>query len=958
MIRQDIANPPAPAQTQTPISQQAAAPAPIQQTAPPAPVTPQQANVPAPRVQREGGTTTITAQNPSPEWIAKRESEGFHIAPPQPDGTVIARHVAGAIPPGRTPIRPGPGSQTGSIDFGDIWMALRRMLGRDPSVAEIEQAMQRQVQPGEQTGRVAPFIKPGREGMDHYQLPDGTVVPTDATATKGQQVIDFQLKGGEMVKARLVRRADLDKYGEPVNPNAKPPQTVDEYLAERKAMTDDELVDEWKANQKKWGPSPEIPPQDTGPVVNEDYSPLMAYKMPEDPRPIRDTELGQVIKYTEFTGNPELDTKITRMKQIANSFRMTEDLWEELRQLGTEVTRHPNIPPGFRQKYYSSQGNPPPAHYGPPTKWTIPETPELKAYNERFEQLKAADIPFDVGPEQGGLPFGPMRIRERSQLERIADAGTKGAHEFGPVQGEFDLTPPTPKPKRGGGQEGALNVGDMAQAVKGAAKKAYDWTFKGDIDPVTGEEGPSFAGQAWALPSQATTVGDFTSAIGRQGLASIHTGDFWKALYATMRPGGGWTEEGWRQAMNVIRSDDLHLRTRDADGTEHVSFAEDIAGKGFLIENSADIGASERSAGGNWIETGGSIPYFSKGYRETIGKYYTRPSNRLYALFLNHLRTNRLKTLLENGKRMSLQALDTGEARPGFFKQKFTPEQAIELNPYQNIPLAKEMAKYVNAATGRGGLGRLESSAAILGKILFSPRLLASRIKMMNPMTYVMANPQVRKQYLGSALATVGAWIGMAQLAEKSGLDVEVSWNPKSADFGKIRIGNTRIDLGGGFQQLFVGLSRIVSGKEAPSTGGEEFELGQGYRADTRLTIIQRVLANKLNPPAKGVYDFFNASERVPLHVMDRTAQLFVPLILQDAYELSKEDHGLYTLPLLALMNFGAGTQIYEAGESVSKFIPPENDILFKGGSFFGEEESATGIRPPRRTRPQRPRPR
>jgi len=257
----------------------------------------------------------------------------------------------------------------------------------------------------------------------------------------------------------------------------------------------------------------------------------------------------------------------------------------------------------------------------------------------------------------------------------------------------------------------------------------------------------------------------------------------------------------------------------------------------------------------------------------------------------------------------------------------------------------------VNAATGRGGLGKLESSAEALGKVLFSPRLLASRIKMMNPLTYMMASPQVRKQYLGSALAVVGAWIGMAELADKSGLPgIEVSWNPKSADFGKIRIGNTRIDLGGGFQQLVVGLSRIVSGKEAPSTGGKEFELGQGYRADTRLTIIQRVLANKLNPSSKGVYDFFNASERVPLHVMDRTAQMFVPLINQDIVELMREDNGLYTLPLLALMNFGAGTQIYEGGESTWKFVPPENDILFKGGSF-NEDESPIRPRRPRPTR-------
>jgi hypothetical protein len=43
--------------------------------------------------------------------------------------------------------------------------------------------------------------------FDIYRLPDGTLVCTDATATKGVAVTDFTLKGGRIVPMTLVQAA-------------------------------------------------------------------------------------------------------------------------------------------------------------------------------------------------------------------------------------------------------------------------------------------------------------------------------------------------------------------------------------------------------------------------------------------------------------------------------------------------------------------------------------------------------------------------------------------------------------------------------------------------------------------------------------------------------------------------------------------------------------------------------
>ena len=382
-----------------------------------------------------------------------------------------------------------------------------------------------------------------------------------------------------------------------------------------------------------------------------------------------------------------------------------------------------------------------------------------------------------------------------------------------------------------------------------------------------------------------------------------------------------------------------------------------------LIEGN-NITKSEYDVGSNWIENGGNVPYFSKLYRETAGKYIAKPSNRAASTFLNHLRANTYEKLLNNAQDMSARA-SAGEKVPlpgmmgGFkmpdmlggseigFKKNYTQEVAGELNPYQNDVLAKELADFVNTATGRAPLKthllpytpevNLEKAAGILRYGLFSPRNMFSQIRMMNPSTYVMASPLVRKQYMKAALSTYAAWYGVAQLAKgagaMTGTDIEVNDDLDSADFGKVRIGDVRLDPGGGNQQFMVAAHRLWSGGWTSSATGDWHRFGEGFRAETQGDAMERFFVNKLNPVTKFAYDLAHASDYQPFQVYDRTLQMFVPLVFQDTLELAKENPSL--IPWLTpLVMGGMGTQIYDKGEATSKFINPENDWTSTGGGI------------------------
>jgi hypothetical protein len=267
----------------------------------------------------------------------------------------------------------------------------------------------------------------------------------------------------------------------------------------------------------------------------------------------------------------------------------------------------------------------------------------------------------------------------------------------------------------------------------------------------------------------------------------------------------------------------------------------------------------------------------------------------------------------------------------------------MNMNPYHNLTLAKEIAEFVNTATGHGPLKthilphkswelNLEKHADFFSKVLFSPGLLASRARMMNPSTYIMASPYVRKQYAKAALSTAAAWFVSTQLLKNAaGPDAEVNNDITSADFGKVRIGDARLDLGGGFLQFATAYGRAYTGGSTSSSSGEFHRFGSGYQAQTQEDMMERFFVNKLNPVTKFAYDVLSATEYNPFHVGDRTAQLFIPLFIQDLNEIYKENPSLLPMfgPAAAL---GGGTQIYSKGESVAKFVDPEKDWLVTGG--------------------------
>ena len=262
-----------------------------------------------------------------------------------------------------------------------------------------------------------------------------------------------------------------------------------------------------------------------------------------------------------------------------------------------------------------------------------------------------------------------------------------------------------------------------------------------------------------------------------------------------------------------------------------------------------------------------------------------RASSRAYTGFLNKLRADVFDHLVTNAKSAGLDLID---------------------NPH----ITRDIATFVNTSSGRGGLGPLENSAVALNSFFFSPRLMASRMQILNPAYYAKLDPFVRKQALQSTAALGGAVLTILSMAKLAG--AEVGADPRSADFGKIKLGNTRIDIAGGFQQYIKFAAQMATGEIVSSTTGKVMSLTEeGFGKMNRQDIAIRFLQGKENPTASFVTDWLKNKdfEGNPFDLKKAVTDRMKPMVIGTGQEIAQNnpEH----LPLLGLGTFGFGVQNY-----------------------------------------------
>lgn len=197
----------------------------------------------------------------------------------------------------------------------------------------------------------------------------------------------------------------------------------------------------------------------------------------------------------------------------------------------------------------------------------------------------------------------------------------------------------------------------------------------------------------------------------------------------------------------------------------------------------------------------------------------------------------------------------------------------------------KDLARFLNHATGRGDLGPLRQMGPILNATFFSPRLVLSRLQL--PVDLLVSTPSVRKLVARDLVATVGLGTAILSLMKMSNA-AEVELDPRSSDFGKMRFGNQRIDFWGGFQPIARYVAQIASGQRKTLEGD--------IIGISREETFARFLRSKLAPVPAFIEDVRRGETFIgeelkadKATVAEQAFNRLTPLFIQDVIESAQQ---------------------------------------------------------------------
>lgn len=151
------------------------------------------------------------------------------------------------------------------------------------------------------------------------------------------------------------------------------------------------------------------------------------------------------------------------------------------------------------------------------------------------------------------------------------------------------------------------------------------------------------------------------------------------------------------------------------------------------------------------------------------------------------------------------------------------------------------LGKLINSLTGRGDMGVFEPASGVINNVFFSARALKGQIDVY---TSHLADPnmtfEVKKVAMSNLIKIMGIQASILFLAEQL-QPGSTDKDPRSSDFGKIKVRNTRFDMSGGASSLLTLVARLATGDSKSSTTGK-------VRAIDPVEAIAQFFENKLSP--------------------------------------------------------------------------------------------------------------
>ena len=270
------------------------------------------------------------------------------------------------------------------------------------------------------------------------------------------------------------------------------------------------------------------------------------------------------------------------------------------------------------------------------------------------------------------------------------------------------------------------------------------------------------------------------------------------------------------------------------------------------------------------------------------------------------------------------------------------------LNPEEAIPIGH----LVSTLTGRGNLGVFEMAAKPLNAVAFSAKFLKSRFDILTMgMTdqKIRNNPFARKEAAKATLKIIGTVATILTTAKL--IDPEsVEEDPRSSNFGKIKISGKWVDITGGTAGILTAAARITptrhEGKLSlwkKNADGSYTDLWSGeFGKQNGLDIVENFVEGKFSPMAGIMRDIWTSTDYSGNPVTAKSIlENQLPISLQTWNQLKTDPSTSNAFGLTVIDMLGLSVSSTITPNSKSKDIPEgkrtKNEDLIKIVSTYAK---------------------
>jgi len=531
-------------------------------------------------------------------------------------------------------------------------------------------------------------------------------------------------------------------------------------------------------------------------------------------------------------------------------------------------------------------------------------TPEIEA---KREILKASKEALNKLREETGLI-------ENRRLENAKKATQRRIDELERRIREKDFSKKKSKPLI---QDTELvNLNAKKLVVKGKFDKLqYENELRNRSE---GEKYKDAIAEIWSLPRALVATGEFSFVLIQGG------------MYSVSNPTLAWNS--FKKAMQSFSSEkkaDDYLRFIQAQEFYPRMKASKLA----LTEVDAKLTAREEQFLSGWVNHIWDMSIINWGLDKAKVNKDLRLKGNIYETWKS---LNPMKAI----ERAGVAFLNTMRVEKYLQGEELLKMKGITFQSRPND--YKQLADVVNTFTGRASLGKgLEPMAKGLSNVFFSPRNWASLLKQtiffptwiikkgskpegegtFSLMRKGKFTPSVaQKMAMTDYLKAVGATTGIVMLAafalnNDDDDETEVSFDPTSSDFMKVRLGNLRLDPWGGKIQQIVLINRLIA--DVYNQTGDFFKIGY------------KTIKNKLSPSTGLVVNYLEKKINKQGYLVDPYGNEYnlqnevtgdaYPMYLGTLSELKKDQPALIASSAGSYAFFGGGAQVYESKDNFKK---------------------------------------